>query len=178
MRPSSTATRDRRALGSTGETWRNSCTVMPAAAAWIARIGPPWETTRTVAAVVGSRDAQDGREHAGGHLLVRLAVLPAVAAFDPAAELGREALLHLDTGEAGPGADVDLAQAVVGDDLETAAGRDGDRRVERAPERARVDRLERDRGQLAREHLRLLRPRSVSGRSTWPWKRFAAFQSL
>ena len=59
---------------------------------------------------VARRDLEDGADDSLAQLLVRLAVVPALAAFSPATKgVGKE-LLSFGPGQAGPRAHVDLAQ--------------------------------------------------------------------
>src|SRR5438270_2562557 len=91
------------------------------------------------AAGVVTRDPLDRREHTRRVLLARLAVRPLAA---------REPLLDLRARQAGPRADVDLAQARVCDDGHAVRRGDDLRGLVRALEVARVDRVERDEAQL------------------------------
>ena len=112
---------------------------MPAAAAWIARIGPPCETTRTSVPGMRLRDPGQRGEDARRHVGVALAVLPALAAVEPAPEALWKAGLDVRAAEARPAADVDLAEVVNRARLETCARAHDRRRLEGAAERARVD---------------------------------------
>ena len=55
-------------------------------------------------------DLQQSGDDARSEVVVRLAVVPAVTALEPAREAGREALLDLGASEPRPGPDVDLHQ--------------------------------------------------------------------
>ena len=95
-----------------------------------------------------ARDPLDRREHARQVLLARLAVR--------AARRRESAPRLLGAGEPRPRADVDLAQARVGDHRHAVRRGDDLGRLVRAPEVARVDRVERRLAQLLRELARLL----------------------
>ena len=109
--PFSTATRDRPALGSTGEprgTRARSCRPRPPGSPGSGRRGrrrgPPL-------AVMRPGDAHERREDAGGHLLVALAVLPALARrrASGGTPSGKRASTSTRL-RPGPAPDVDLAQ--------------------------------------------------------------------
>ena len=59
------------------------------------RIGPPCVIVSTCVSVVALGDPSEARDDAGSELVVRLAVVPAVAELEPACESRRVALLDL-----------------------------------------------------------------------------------
>src|SRR3954468_19275998 len=100
-------------------------------------------------------DAFHGREYAPRVLVARLPVRALAA---------REALLDLGAGEARPGADVDLPQAGIRDDRDAVGRGDDLRRLVRALQVARVDRVEGHVSQLLGEVARLRTPGLVQRR--------------
>ncbi len=104
---------------------------------------------------VRAGDALDRCVHPFPVLIARLAVRP-VAVREPRLELG--------AGEAGPGADVDLAQPSVADHGHAMGRRDDHRRLVGPCEVARVDSIEGGRAQLLRELARLGAPVLVQRR--------------
>jgi hypothetical protein len=93
-------------------------------------------------AVVAGGELPDRLYDALAQLLVRLAVVPALLAGDPARVRVREALLGLRSGQAGPGADVDFAELRKLADGQAARLGDDLRRLEGSGEVARVDGVE------------------------------------
>src|SRR2546430_1265548 len=115
-------------------------------------------------AFVAGREVAERSDHALAHLLVGLPVLPAPSVIEPALELLGEALLDLGPRQRLPGSHVDLAEAV--DWLRGQAARRSDdlRRLERPPQRARIDRGHLLAGERFRELRRLCPPELVERR--------------
>jgi len=92
-------------------------------------------------AIIGARrsDSLDRADDPGPELLIGLAIVPAFAAGEPTPIRIRESLLGLTASQARPGADVYLAQTVVGLDAETPRRCDDLRRLSRSLKVARVD---------------------------------------
>jgi 3-oxoacyl-[acyl-carrier protein] reductase len=103
-------------------------------------------------------DPADGFEHAGAHLSVGLAVLPAGAARPPAPKAFRKPSLGILAREARPFADVDLSESLELGHLETLCARDRFGRLPRALEVARVHSVELDPGEPLGERLSLASP--------------------
>ena len=93
--------------------------------------------------VVALRELHERRQHSRGERVVRLALVPARPAVDPAPVRLGVAQFHLVSGEALPGADVDLAEALVRFHAHADGGRNDLGRLERAPQRTRIDRRNR-----------------------------------
>ena len=110
---------------------------MRSAAASAERIGPPWVTARTaVCGCVG--DLQEAGDDARAEVVVRLAVVPAVAPLEPAGEARGKARLDLGASEPRPGTDIDLHEGCIRDGGEPECGAENLGRLTRSPERARI----------------------------------------
>jgi len=88
-------------------------------------------------ALVRCGKVQQRRDHAAAHLVVALAVLPALVVVEPAGELLGEALLDLGAREPLPGTDVHFSQCLYSHRLQPVRRRDDLRSLERAAQRAR-----------------------------------------
>ena len=83
----STANSARKTLSILGPSRRASACEVPSAKAKAARIGPPCVTARTRSPCVSCGELEQRRDGAPAHLLVALAVLPALVVVEPAREL-------------------------------------------------------------------------------------------
>jgi 3-oxoacyl-[acyl-carrier protein] reductase len=115
-------------------------------------------------AVVGPGNVPDGLEHALGHVLVGLAVRPALLAVPPALVGIREVRTRIIARQAGPRPDVDLPKLRLLLDLQALRLGYYRCRVARAAQVARINRVEVELGQSLRQSL-CLSPASLRERT-------------